>query len=252
MNAKRTSSGSLHTAAKALSLLVTLTLFITGTATVALAVPQCSGDGKHIFVKNTASLSDTSGGDMKSEVGRPIDQSCISFAVDSVHLSKDNYPATDWYTYVEGGWYKYNDAGGVNHLCEFTEKKVVTGTPDFLLRCNTSLTGGSYARFRMDDVGSAQDWAFSVNFLDGTGYHDRPNMGFHTSYTRAQLTGETEKLGADTSMLADLPDWEYYKISASSWQNWPDNDCIIDEASGWDWHRQSAKAYTINQNSNAC
>lgn len=233
---------------------IAVVLFVAATAIPALAVPACSGGGKHIFVKNTAALSDTSGGDIKSLVGRSIDQSCQSFAVDSVHMSKAAFPATDWYTYVEGGWYKYEDSNGTNHLCEFVEKKVVTGTADFRTRCDgsTSLVGGSYARFREDDVGSPQDWHFSVNFLDGNGYHDRSNWVFHTSYTLAQVTGESEKLGSSTTMQADLPDLEYYKISASSFQNWPGNDCIIDEASDWDWHSQAANAYVINQNANAC
>ncbi len=206
---------------------------------------------QHIFVRSTNIAGDVHGDTNRLLVSsRTLDTDCKGEAISTAHLTPNNFGSVNP-SWVEVGWFRIRNADGTIDLCEFWEKGVDGNITFFHNNCGnfTNLTLGNFAEFRLKNVSGTTDWDVFINYLDGNGF-GMPKHTFSTTYDFSIASGETQKKGNGTAMDDDQRNLQVFAQNA--WQDWLNANCVVDEAPGWSWHKQTTNSYTVDQVANAC
>jgi len=94
----------------------------------------------------------------------------------------------------------------------------------------------------------------SVNYLDGSGWHDLKT--YNTNWDWGVALGETERFSAPGTGMSDDQSALRYKNGSGSFVDWPNVDCVQDRQSGvgdvWQWHRLSDTHYEVIKDGTSC
>lgn len=237
-------------------LLVGVVAVLSASLPISVAAGACSTGEQGIFVHGTSQSADTHGTRSRlTWFDRNLDQDCQGLTGSTAFMSKGEAGTAGFGTWIEVGYRHYQTCTSGGNWCYFTEKGHGF-TPTQITEYSFGPTPpnfGSSDTYRVNaqpkNPNGSTDWRMQVdpnedgNFLSLDVYNTEWHNGF--------AYGETFRFGNDTSPRDEQRQLQF-KNDNDNWNAWPGQDCQVDTIPGWDWDRQSANDYDVNQSNHSC